>query len=158
MRTHGLLVTRMVTGLVAGLILLVATVGGAAAAARPAMIVIAIDLDTSSETFTTNSSVLCPSGSAYTDFHFGAGDFNQAGTYHLAKLLVCDDNSGSFVIGVNAGENFVVGSGTTGGWYVVPGSGTGAYWGMQGGGNVVGVRGDNNPIDLTDHYYGSLTF
>jgi hypothetical protein len=145
----------MATGLVAGLILLAASVGGAAA--RPALILIAIDLDTGTETFTTDSPLLCPSGSAYTDFHFGAGNFNQAGTFHLAKLLVCDDNSGTFVIGINAGENFDVGTGTTGGWYVVPGSGTGAYWGLQGGGNVVGVRGDNNPIDLTDHYYGTLT-
>jgi hypothetical protein len=156
MRTQGLPIARIAAGLVAGLLLLASAVGGAAAA-RPAIIVIAIDLDTGTETFTTASPLLCPSGSAYNDFHFGAGNFNQAGTFHLAKLLVCDDNSGSFVIEVNAGENFVVGTGTTGGWSVLPGSGTGAYWGLHGGGNVVGVRGDNNPIDLTDHYYGSLT-
>jgi hypothetical protein len=156
MRLFNLPMARMAVGLVAGLLLLVATVGGAAAA-RPALILINIDLDTGTETFTTDSPLLCPSGVAFTDFHFGAGNFNQAGTFHLAKLLVCDDSSGSFVIGVNAGENFNAGTGTTGGWFVVPGSGTDAYWGLQGGGNVVGVNGDNDPIDLTDHYYGSLT-
>ena len=156
MRTFNLPMARIAAGLVAGLLLLVATVGGAAAA-RPALILIDIDLDSGTETFTTNSPLLCPFGSAYTDFHFGAGNFNRAGTFHLDKLMVCDDNSGTFVIGVNAGSNFVVGSGTTGGWFVVPGSGTDAYLGLQGGGNVVGVNGDNDPIDLTDHYYGSLT-
>ncbi len=112
--------------------------------------------DTGVQTFTTDSPLLCPSGDAFTDFRFGAGNFNQAGTYHLYKLLVCDDESGSFVIKVSAGENFLDGGGTTGGWSVVPGSGTGDYAGLSGGGNVVGVRTGTQPVDLIDHYYGSL--
>jgi hypothetical protein len=138
----------------AALVLLVATAGGAAA--RPAVITIAIDLDAGTETFTADSPLLCPSGDAYTDFHFGAGNFREAGTFHLDKLLVCNDGSGSFVIRVDAGANFVVGDGTTGGWSVVPGSGTGDYVGLQGGGNIVGINSHTPPIDLTDYYYGSV--
>ncbi len=96
-------------------------------------------------------------GSRDHGLHFGAGNFNKAGSFHLAKLITCDDGSGSFVIGVNAGSNFVVGNGTTGGWSVVPGSGTGDYVGLNGGGSVVGIDSDVPPIDLVDHYYGSLT-
>jgi hypothetical protein len=154
MRPHGSPV-KTAAALVGGLILLVATAGGAMAA-RPAIIKIDIDLDANVETFTTYSALLCPSGDAYTDFHFGAGNFNQAGSFHLTKLLVCADGTGTFVIGVNAGANFVVGQGTTGGWSVVPGSGTGDYVGLQGGGNVVGINSTTPPIDLTDHYYGSV--
>jgi hypothetical protein len=141
--------------LACGLLMLVAT-AGAAVAARPAIIKIDIDLDANSETFTTDSTLLCPSGVALTDFHFGAGNFNQAGTFHLDKLLVCGNGSGSFVIRVDAGANFVVGDGTTGGWSVVPGSGTGDYEGLRGGGNIVGVNSHTPPIDLTDYYYGSV--
>jgi hypothetical protein len=147
--------------LAAALLLLVASAGGALAA-RPEIITISIDLDAGVETFTTDSALLCHSGEAYTDFHKGAGNFRQAGSFHLDKLLVCDDTSGpfsgSFVIRVDAGANFVVGDGTTGGWSVVPGSGTDNYQGLQGGGNVVGINSHTPPIDLVDHYYGSLHF
>jgi hypothetical protein len=141
--------------LAAGLLLLIATAGGAVAA-RAAIITIEIDLDTGVETFTTDSALLCPSGDAYTDFHRGAGNFLAAATFHLNKLLVCDDGSGTFIITVDAGANFVQGEGTTGGWSVVPGSGTGDYEGLQGGGNIVGIDSDTPPIDLTDYYYGSV--
>lgn len=137
------------------LLLLAGTVGGAMAA-RPEVITIEIDLDANVETFTTNSGVLCPSGVAYTDFHFGAGNFRTAGTFHLDKLMVCDDLSGSFTIRVDAASNFLVGQGTKGGWSVVPGSGSGAYVGLYGGGNVVGINSSVPPIDLTDHYFGHV--
>lgn len=139
------------------LLVLVATAGGVAAA-RPAIITIEIDLDSqpSTETFTTTSPLLCPSGDAYTDFHHGAGNFVVAGSFHLNKLLVCADGSGSWVITVDAGTNFVHGSGTTGGWSVVPGSGSGDYEGLHGGGNIVGTNSDTQPVDLTDRYYGSV--
>lgn len=154
MRPHRSPVTAA-AALVGGLLLLVAT-AGSAVAARPAIIKIAIDLDANTEAFTTDSALLCPSGDAFSDFHFGAGNFREAGSFHLDKLLVCADGSGSFVIRVNAGANFVVGDGTTGGWSVVPGSGTGDYEGLQGGGNIVGINSDTPPTDLTDYYYGSV--
>ncbi len=69
---------------------------------------------------------------------------------------MCDDGSGSFIIRVDAASNFVVGQGTTGGWSVVPGSGTGDYAGIRGGGHVVGINSDSQPIDLVDHYYGRV--
>ena len=152
---RGRIFQRVGAGLAAGLLVLAATAGGATAA-RPALIEIEIDLDTSTETFTTNSPLLCPSGDAFTDFHFGSGNFARAGVFHISKLLVCDDDSGSFVIRVDAASNFVVGSGTTGGWSVVPGSGTGDYVGLKGGGHVVGVNQDDPVIDLVDFYSGSL--
>jgi len=153
MRAH-IQFLRAVTVLGSVLLLLGASAG--VTAARSQLFTIAIDLDTGSETFASDTGLLCPMGASFTDFHFGAGNFNQAGSFHLAKLIVCDDGSGSFVIGVNAGENFVVGDGTTGGWRVVPGSGTGDYVGLTGGGSIVGVATSAGPIDLVDHYYGSL--
>lgn len=142
--------------LAAAMVLLIATAGGALAA-RSAIITIEIDLDANVETFTTDSALLCPSGIAYTDFHRGAGNFRVAGTFHLNKLLVCDDGTGSLVIRVDAGANLMRGQGTTGGWSVVPGSGTGSLAGLRGGGNIVGVNSDTPPIDLVDYYYGSLS-
>ena len=100
------------------------------------------------------ASLLCAEGDAFTDFHRAAGNFNQAGTFHLDKLIVCD--GGTFVIRVDAASNFVTGGGTTGGWSVVPGSGTGDFEGLTGGGTVVGINSDEAPIDLVDHYFGSL--
>ena len=129
---------------------------GAALGKEPAIITIEVDLDTGTETFTADSPLLCPSGDAFTDFERGAGNFRAAGSFHLTKLLVCDDGSGSFVIRIDAASNFVVGSGTTGGWSVVPGSGTGDYVGLKGGGNVIGINSDEPPIDLVDSYFGSL--
>jgi hypothetical protein len=144
-----------ISAIAAACLLLLASTAGGAFAARPALIEIDIDLDTNSETFSTNTPLLCPTGDAITDFHFGAGNFWAAGTFHLDKLLICDDDSGSFVIRVDAASNFVVGDGTTGGWSVVPGSGTGDYVGLKGGGHVVGVN-QSGPVDLIDYYSGSL--
>jgi hypothetical protein len=137
-------------------LLLVGLATGGALARDTAIITIAIDLDTGVETFTSDSALLCPSGVATTDFERGAGNFQTAGSFHLTKLLTCDDGSGSFVIRVDAASNFRVGDGTTGGWSVVPGSGTGDYVGLRGGGSIVGVNSDAPPIDLTDFYFGTL--
>ena len=143
---------------IAASMLLLAAVAGSASAARPALIEIEIDFDSDppTETFTTNTPLLCPGGDVVSDFHRGAGNFSAAGSFHLNKLLVCDDGSGSFVITVDAATNFVVGAGTTGGWSVVPGSGTGDYVGLRGGGHVVGVNQPGPEIELIDYYSGSL--
>lgn len=145
--------------LAAGLLVLAGAVNGAMAA-RSAIIEIAIDFNDpgpASEVFTTNTELLCPEGRAYTDFHhFGGG--GAGGSFHLTKLLVCEDGSGSFVITVDAGTNFVVGNGTNGGWSVVPGSGTGDYVGLEGGGSIVGVNQADGAIELIDYYYGRVGF
>lgn len=101
------------------------------------------------ETFTATGDVICPSGTATTDFgHFGGGD--RAGSFHLTKTFVCDDGSGSFTISVNAATVF--GSPTDqGGWAVR--SGTGAYTTLRGGGNVVGTY---VPDGIIDSYTGSV--
>jgi hypothetical protein len=101
------------------------------------------------ETFTATGGVVCPSGTATTDFHkFGGGPV--AGSFHLTKTLVCTDGSGSFTIVVNAATVF--GSpDDQGGWAVL--SGTGAYATLHGGGNVVGTYVADGIIDV---YTGSL--
>ena len=101
------------------------------------------------ETFTATGGVVCPSGTATTDFHkFGGGPV--AGSFHLTKTLVCSDGSGSFTIVVNAATVF--GSpDDQGGWAVL--SGTGAYATLHGGGNVVGTY---VPDGIIDVYTGSL--
>src|SRR3954467_2329126 len=142
MRAH-IRFLRAVTVLGSALLLLGASAG--VTAARAQLFSIAIDLDTGTETVASDTALLCPTGASFTDFHFGAGNFNQAGSFHLANLIIRDYGSGSFVIGVNAGENFVVGDGTTGGWRVVPGSGTGDYVGLSGGGGIVGGATDAAP-------------
>jgi hypothetical protein len=137
--------------------LLVLGAAGGTLAARAEVFTIVIDFDPGGgETFASSHPLLCPTGEAITDFERGAGNFNAAGSFHLTKEIVCDDGSGTFVIRVDAGTNFVTGGGTTGGWSVVPGSGTGDYAGLKGGGAVVGINGDGAPIDLVDHYTGWL--
>ena len=147
---------RTVTVIGSCLLLLAASAG--ATVARTELFTIEVDLDTepSTETFFSDNALLCAEGGSFTDFHRAAGNFIRAGTFHLNKLIVCDD--GTFVIRVDAGSNFVTGGGTTGGWSVVPGSGTGDFEGLTGGGTVVGIPTDEAPIDLVDHYFGSLKF
>ena len=129
-------------------------------AARTEVFTIAIDLDEGGggERFESDNSLLCPEGDAFTSFEHGNGNFVVAASFHLTKLIVCEDGSGTFRIRVDAGTNFVVGDGTTGGWSVVPGSGTGDYVGLKGGGSVVGINSDEGPIDLVDHYFGRVGF
>ncbi len=150
------------TSLAAGLLVIAGSIGGALAA-RPALFQIAIDFDDPNptvETFTSDSPLLCSDGEAFTDFHrFGGGPVSAGGSFHLDKLIVCDDGSGTFVIRVDAGTNFVVGAGTQGGWSVVPGSGTGDYVGLKGGGNIVGVnQTGGGDVDLIDYYFGRVGF
>jgi hypothetical protein len=144
--------------LAAGATLLLATVSAApVGAGSTELFQIAVDLDSSGgpEEFTGISPLVCDEGEAFTDFHFGTGTpTSRAFTFHLAKLVDCGD--GTFWISINASSNQVAGDGTTGGWTVIKGSGTGAYEGLSGGGSVVGINSDDDPIDLVDHYYGVL--
>ena len=155
MRTYRSLV-QVAAVLASVLLLIAATV--APVAARTELFTIAIDLEGAGapEQFESDNPLLCSEGTALTDFERGGGNFVTAGTFHLTKLIDCGD--GTFVIRVDAGTNFVTGGGTQGGWSVVPGSGTGAYEGIRGGGSIVGVNGDGDPIDLVDHYFGRLGF
>ncbi len=101
------------------------------------------------ETFTTTGGVLCPSGTATTDFHHFAGG-GAAGSFHLTKTLTCTDGSGSFTIEVNAATTF--GSPTDqGGWAVL--SGTDGYSTLSGGGKLVGTYVEGGIIDV---YSGSV--
>jgi len=106
-----------------------------------------------SEVFTTGGGVLCPSGEAFTDFEHGGGNFVVAASFHLTKTLVCDDNTGTFTISVDAATMFAKGQ-ANGGWSVV--GGTGRYTGLHGGGNILGIYQGNDPLDIIDYYSGSV--
>src|SRR4051812_6510533 len=129
-------------------ITLVLLVPSAVSAARTGATTITLN-SFATETFTATGGVVCASGTATTDFHKFAGG-GAAGSFHLTKTLVCDDQSGSFTIGVNAATVF--GSpGDQGGWAVL--AGDGAYASLHGGGRVVGTYVEEGVIDL---YTGSL--
>ena len=127
---------------VAGVALLLAVAPLGVLAAT--MTTITLDSNPQQETFTTTGGVLCPSGTATTDFHHFAGG-GQAGSFHLTKTLVCDDGSGTFTIAVNAATR----SGSPidqGGWAVL--SGTGDYATLSGGGKLVGTYYEGGIIDV----------
>lgn len=148
--------TRGILAAGAGLLLMTASAGSVGAGSTE-VFRIAIDLDspTGVEDFTGVSPLVCATGEAHTDFHFGTGTgTSRAFTFHLAKLIDC--GNGSFWISVDAAANQVAKDGTVGGWTVIKGSGTGAYEGISGGGNIVGINSHEPPIDLVDHYYGVL--
>ena len=132
---------------VAGLLLL--AVPGAAVAGNNT--VITINSVSSGETFTATGGVVCPDGTATTDFKkFGGSGQSRAGSFHLTKTLDCADGSGSFTIVVNAATVF--GSPTDqGGWAVL--SGTDDYATLSGGGRLVGTY---VPDGIIDSYSGSL--
>jgi hypothetical protein len=132
---------------VAGLLLL-AVPGGVVAGNNT---VITLSSLSSGETFTATGGVVCPAGTATTDFKkFGGSDNSRAGSFHLTKTLDCTDGSGTFTIVVNAATVF--GSpGDQGGWAVL--GGTDGYATLSGGGRLVGTY---VPDGIIDRYTGSL--
>ncbi len=129
-------------GIVGATILLVMAIGPAGTSAAGGTTITLTSLGV--ETFTATGGVICPSGTATTDFHKLAGG-PVAGSFHLTKTLVCENRSGSFTIAVNAATVF--GSPTDkGGWAVL--GGTGAYATLHGGGKVVGTYVPGGIIDL----------
>jgi len=137
-----------VAGIASALLLLVVPTASAASGATT----ITLNSFSSGETFTATGGVICPSGTATTDFHkFAGGGAGVAGSFHLTKTLVCTDGSGSFTIEVNAATVF--GSPTDqGGWAVL--SGDGRYATLSGGGNLVGTY---VPEGIVDVYTGWLS-
>jgi hypothetical protein len=132
--------------LAAILLLVVAT--QPAAAAGKVSITIDVNQASGTELFTADGP-FCDSGSATSgDFFFAGG--GRAGTFHLQKILTCDDGSGTLTINVDA----ATANGADhdqGGWSVA--SGTGDYAGASGGGNIVG---DYYQDGILDHYTGVL--
>ena len=134
-------------GAIAALFVIAAPAGTAAAS----MTVITLDSFSSGETFTATGGVVCPEGSATTDFKkFGGSAHSRAGSFHLTKTLECADGSGSFTIVVNAATVFDS-PGDQGGWAVL--SGTDDYATLSGGGQI---RGTYVPEGIIDTYTGSL--
>jgi hypothetical protein len=153
---HRTATTRGILAAGATLLLLTAS-AGPVGAGNTLQFRIEIDLDNQGggEHFIGVSPLVCDDGTAFTDFHHGTGTpTSRSFTFHLAKFIDCGD--GSFWISVDAASNQVLGRGTVGGWTVVKGSGTGSLEGITGGGSIVGLPGDGDPIDLIDHYYGVL--
>ena len=61
-----------------------------------------------------------------------------------------------FWIRLDAAANFPARNGTVGGWTVIKDSGTGAYEGLTGAGQIVGDFVTTPVEDIVDHYYGWL--
>ncbi len=122
----------------------------AASAASPVEITLTVPAFGGSETFVASGG-FCPSGtSTSSNFRFAGG--GRAGTFHLDKTFFCDGGSDSLTIRLNA----ATANGSTqdqGGWKVI--SGTGAYEGIRGGGNLVGYYPATGGV--IDHYVGVLT-
>ena len=121
-----------------------------ASAASPVEITLTVPAFGGGETFTATGG-FCASGMANSfDFRFAGG--GRAGTFHLKKTFTCANGVDSLTISLNA----ATANGSPqdqGGWKVV--SGTGAYAGIRGGGNLVG---DYTPTGgVIDHYVGVLT-
>jgi hypothetical protein len=137
--------------------LLLVALAGPVGAGQQELFSIEVDLDAGDEAFVGFSPLVCASGEAITDFGHGSGtETSRANTFHLAKEIVCPD--GSFWIRLDASANFVARNGTVGGWTVIKGSGSGAYEGLTGAGQIVGefLGDEDEPIDIIDHYYGWL--
>ena len=131
-------------------------VAGTASAAPPAVTVITIDVNfITGETFTATGGVVCDSGVAVTDPVFGKGGGRQGRgvfTFHLIKTLTCDDDSGSFMIMVDA-ATAPTSPGTLGSFVVV--GGTGDYSGLHGAGSLVGTS--LSETEILDVYTGRLS-
>jgi hypothetical protein len=142
------MVHRRIREIVAGATVLL-LIAAPTAFAAPGSTTITLNSFSSGETFTATGGVICPAGTATTDFHKFAGG-GTAGSFHLTKTLDCTDGSGSLTIEVNAATVF--GSPIDqGGWGVL--DGTGDYAGLSGGGNLVGTY---VPDGIIDVYTGSL--
>ncbi len=127
-----------------------------AASAAPPITTITIDVNfISGETFTATGGVVCDSGVAVTDPVFAKGGGRQdrgVFTFHLIKTLICDDDSGSFMIMVDA-ATAPTSAGTLGGFAVV--GGTGDYSGLHGAGSLVGTV--VSETEIIDVYTGRLS-
>ena len=140
-------------GLVLGLLGVLAVAPAASAAAPTTVIRIHIVFGVS-ETFWTDGSVVCATGSAVSDpvSVRGAGAQGRGiVTFHLIKTLTCADGSGTFQMLVNAAGTRTS-PGTVGGFAVV--GGTGAYTSLTGAGTVAGTGFDGG---IDDVYVGHLS-
>jgi hypothetical protein len=130
-------------------LLAAALLAPAASAASPVEITLTVDGFGGSETFVATGG-FCSEGTATSsNFRFAGG--GRAGTFHLDKTFWCANGTDSLTIHLNA----ATANGSPqdqGGWKVV--SGTGAYEGIGGGGNLVGYY---TPTGVIDHYVGVLT-
>ncbi len=129
-------------------ILLLAAATQPAAAAGTVSITIDVNQSAGTELFTADGP-FCASGSAISgNFTFAGG--GRASTFHLQKVLTCDDGSGTLTINVDA----ATANGADhdqGGWSVA--SGTGDYATASGGGRLVGYYQQDG---IVDHYTGVL--
>lgn len=140
-------------GLVLGLLGVLA-VAPAASAAPPVTVLRIHVVFGVSETFWTDGSVVCPTGSALSDpvaIRGGGAQGRGVATFHLIKTLTCADGSGTFQILVNAAGTRTS-PGTVGGFAVV--GGTGDYTSLQGAGTVAGTFFDGG---IDDVYVGQLS-
>ena len=117
-------------------------------------IVIDVNFDEGIETFTTDGALLYPSGEAEPFANVAGGGRQEKGTFtfHIVKVLTCDDGSGTFEMQIEAAFIRQAG-GPRGGFSIVQGSGTGDYEGLRGAGSLIGEGIDHG---ILDHYVGQL--
>lgn len=139
---------RAARGAVLAVLALAIAVPGVAARARSIEITLDANFATGVETFTAEGG-FCPSGSAASsDLRINGGGSGLS--FHVTKVLTCDDSTGSITIEVDAATH-AWSPQDQGGWSVSGGSGDWAS--ARGGGSVVGLY---NASGVVDVYVGSL--
>jgi len=142
MRTR---ITSLVLGTIAAAALVAAPV--AAGGAQPVTITLSVDFGAGTEDFTATGA-FCPTGSAETTSNSRTG--GPTGVFHVDKTFICDDDSGTLSISLDAVFQNKKG-GTVGGWRIT--GGTGDYAGAVGGGQIVGV---GTSVGIDDTYSGVI--
>ncbi|HYO44102.1 MAG TPA: hypothetical protein VES19_12960 [Candidatus Limnocylindrales bacterium] len=138
-------ITALSLGIVASLAL--AAVPASAAGGAPVRIVLDVNFDDGTETFTATGA-FCPAGTAESSEARTTG--RGATVFHLSKTFTCSDGTGTLTIDLSAAFVWVRG-GTVGSWRAV--DGTGAYAGARGGGQITG---QGTPTGIIDTYAGVL--
>ena len=126
----------------------------AAGAGQPQNVTFTVDeqFDPPSGVFTSDGSVVCPTGTT-SNLTFGSGfQSNRGVIFHVRKTITCDDGSGTFTLQLQARAGFNVGDQTFGPWVVL--NGTGDYVGLTGRGTVTGTQ---SPGAVSDVYVGWLS-
>lgn len=136
------------------LAILAGTLGALPAAGAPpqtSTFTVAEQFATETGVFTSDGSVVCPSGTTSNNT-FGSGYQSDRGViFHVRKTITCSDGSGMFTLQLQARLGFNVGDMTFGPWVVL--SGTGRYANLQGTGTVTGTQ---VPGGVNDSYVGWL--
>lgn len=102
--------------------------------------------------FTSDGSVVCPSGTTSNDTIASGYQSDRGVIFHNRKTITCNDGSGTFTLQLQARLGFNGGWETTSGTWVVL-SGTGDYTSLHGQGTLIGTEMETG---VSDAYTGWL--